>query len=228
MAASIASRRGRLVQRAVQHQAPGNAGDAHQVGGRNGCHAHSSRYSPARLYPKSPRVDAERIAPSPIPATCAASRLHAVRDQGSGRMRISIILPAKNEAEGLRQTLPALRARLPEAEVIVVDDGSTDDTAAVAAGHGARVLSSPVLDGQRRGDQARRPRGHRRHPRIHGRRRPARPADIPQLLDKLEAGYDMVVGARDAGGQANVGRGAANALLQPAGQLDDRPPRSPT
>ena len=36
--------------------------------------------------------------------------------------------------------------------------------------------------------------------------------DIPKLLERLEAGYDMVVGARDAGGQANVGRGAANAL----------------
>jgi glycosyltransferase involved in cell wall biosynthesis len=49
-------------------------------------------------------------------------------------MKISIILPAKNEAEGLRRTLPGLAAVLPGAEVIVVDDGSTDDIeAAVAA-----------------------------------------------------------------------------------------------
>ena len=58
-------------------------------------------------------------------------------------MRISIILPAKNEESGLRQTLPGLREVLPDAEVIVVDDGSTDATAAVAAEHGARVISSP-------------------------------------------------------------------------------------
>lgn len=38
-------------------------------------------------------------------------------------MHLSIILPAKNEAPGLRQTLPGLRALFPEAEVIVVDDG---------------------------------------------------------------------------------------------------------
>ena len=88
-------------------------------------------------------------------------------------MRISVILPAKNEAEGLQRTLPVLRARFPEAEVIVVDDGSTDATAAVAAEHGARVLSLALLDGQWRRDQARRPRRHRRHPRVHGRRRPA-------------------------------------------------------
>ena len=57
-------------------------------------------------------------------------------------MRISVILPAKNEVEGLRRTLPGLRAVLPAAEVIVVDDGSTDATAAVAAELGARVLSA--------------------------------------------------------------------------------------
>ena len=56
---------------------------------------------------------------------------------------LSIILPAKNEAEGLRGTLPALRVAYPDAEIIVVDDGSTDDTARVAREAGASVLSSP-------------------------------------------------------------------------------------
>src|SRR3546814_15989361 len=62
-------------------------------------------------------------------------------------MRLSVILPAKNEAEGLRQTLPRLREAQPDAELIVVDDGSTDDTAEVAAAHGDRVLSSPYSKG---------------------------------------------------------------------------------
>src|SRR3546814_1240420 len=62
-------------------------------------------------------------------------------------MRLSVILPAKNEAEGLRQTLPRLREAQPDAELIVVNDGSTDDTASVAAAHGARVLSSPYSMG---------------------------------------------------------------------------------
>ena len=60
---------------------------------------------------------------------------------------LSIILPAKNEAEGLRGTLPALKAAYPEAEIIVVDDGSSDATAQIAAEHGARVLSSPYSMG---------------------------------------------------------------------------------
>jgi chlorobactene glucosyltransferase len=55
---------------------------------------------------------------------------------------LSIIVPARNEAENLRHLLPSLaEIRYPgEYEVIVVDDNSTDATAAVAADGGARVL----------------------------------------------------------------------------------------
>lgn len=127
-------------------------------------------------------------------------------------MKISVILPAKNEAEGLRSVLPALRACLPDAEVIVVDDGSTDDTAAVAAAHGARVLSSPYPMGNgaaiKRGARAATGEilvfmdADGQHD----------PACIQTLLAKLDEGYDMVVGARDWAGQAGVSRGVANAF----------------
>lgn len=125
-------------------------------------------------------------------------------------MRLSVVLPAKNEAEGLARTLPALRALWPQAEVIVVDDGSSDDTARVAAASGARALSSPYS----MGNGAAIKRGARaatgdvivfmdadgQHD----------PAHIQSLLAKLEQGYDMVVGARDGSGQANFHRGLAN------------------
>lgn len=58
--------------------------------------------------------------------------------------RLSIIIPALNEAEGLPLLLEDLQGlKGPEVEVLVVDGGSTDDTAAVAEAGGARVLSSP-------------------------------------------------------------------------------------
>src|SRR6476469_9983692 len=127
-------------------------------------------------------------------------------------MRISIILPAKNESEGLQRTLPRLRARFPDAEVIVVNDGSTDDTALVATGQGAQVLSSPYS----MGNGAAIKRGARAASGdilvfmdADGQHSPEL---VQRLLDKLDEGYDMVVGARDAAGQATVSRGAANAF----------------
>lgn len=134
-------------------------------------------------------------------------------------MRISLILPAKNEAQGLRQALPGVRELLPEAEIIVVDDGSTDQTAAIARELGARVLSSPYSMGNgaavKRGARA-----------ASGDILVFMDADgqhnaalIPRLLERLDQGYDMVVGARGWDGQASVGRGLANGLYNRVASL---------
>jgi glycosyltransferase involved in cell wall biosynthesis len=52
-----------------------------------------------------------------------------------------VFIPAWNEEENLPGVLAELRSELPGADVLVVDDGSTDRTAQVAREHGAEVLS---------------------------------------------------------------------------------------
>lgn len=60
------------------------------------------------------------------------------------RKSVTVIVPAHNEEAGLPATLDALVAQtVPAAEIIVVDDGSTDRTAQVARSYGATVLSPP-------------------------------------------------------------------------------------
>jgi glycosyltransferase involved in cell wall biosynthesis len=64
-------------------------------------------------------------------------------------MSVTIIIPAYNEEEGLTRMLPGLVPVAGERgwEVMVIDDGSTDGTAAVAERHGARIISHPYNKG---------------------------------------------------------------------------------
>jgi glycosyltransferase involved in cell wall biosynthesis len=124
--------------------------------------------------------------------------------------RLSIILPAKDEAAALPATLDAIRTVAPDAEIIVINDGSTDDTAAICTEHGVRVINHPYSMGNGAAVKsgARAATGEilifmdadGQHD----------PADIPRLLEKLDQGYDMVVGARNTGSQASLGRHLAN------------------
>jgi glycosyltransferase involved in cell wall biosynthesis len=127
--------------------------------------------------------------------------------------RISVIIPARDEAQALPDCLRGVLAAVPGCELIVVDDGSSDGTAAIAAEHGARVISHPY------------PKGNGAAVKTGARVATGeilvfmdadgqhRPEDIPRLLTKLEEGYDMAVGARGMQDHAGAHRGFANAVF---------------
>lgn len=130
-------------------------------------------------------------------------------------MHFSVVLPAKNESAVVGHTVAAIRAIHPDTtqvEVLLINDGSTDGTAEAAEAAGARVVHHPYSKGNgaaiKTGARAAQSDvivfmdADGQHD----------PADIPRLLEKLEQGHDMVVGARQKGSQASVGRGLANSF----------------
>lgn len=131
---------------------------------------------------------------------------------GARPVALSIVLPGRNEAAGLRGLLPRLTAAQPEAEIIVVNDGSTDDTEAVCAEHGVRCVSHPY--GMGNGAAIKTGARHARGDVIVFMDADGQhdPADIARLLARLEAGFDMVVGARRRSSQASTARWLGNSL----------------
>lgn len=123
---------------------------------------------------------------------------------------ISVVIPAKNERDTIAVLVQSVLSIAGIAEVIVVDDGSTDDTGQRAAEAGARVVRHHFSLGNgaavKRG--AREAKGEwvlfmdadGQH----------QAADIPHLIDAAAMNADMVVGARDAKGQASLWRRLAN------------------
>jgi glycosyltransferase involved in cell wall biosynthesis len=123
--------------------------------------------------------------------------------------KISIIIPAHNEAENIGTLVREIRSLYPEAEVIVVNDGSTDETAKAAHEAGAEVYSHPynigngaaIKSGIRAasGDILVFMDADGQH----------KPEDVARLLE-LFPEFDMVVGARSFSGQASFGRAIGN------------------
>jgi glycosyltransferase involved in cell wall biosynthesis len=123
--------------------------------------------------------------------------------------KISIIIPVYNEADTIGDLVQQIRSLYPDAEVIVINDGSSDDSAAVASNAGAFVYSHPynmgngaaIKSGIRiaSGDILVFIDGDFQHD----------PEDIGKMIDFFPD-YDMVVGARSMRGQASFGRALGN------------------
>jgi glycosyltransferase involved in cell wall biosynthesis len=111
-----------------------------------------------------------------------------------------IIVPAYNEADGIAQVIAGIRRQLPSADVLVVNDGSSDDTGRVAEASGARVVHLPinlgiggaVQTGYRYASQS----GYSFAAQIDGDGQHD-PTDLGKMLDLLlSSKTDMVIGSR--------------------------------
>lgn len=125
---------------------------------------------------------------------------------------LTVALPAFNESQALPEVVASIRAVCPDAEILVVDDASTDATAEVAERAGARVVRHPYNKGNgaaiktairnAQGDVLLVVDADGQHD----------PADIPRLLEYMTT-YDMAVGVRSRSSHASRTRGAGNLLL---------------
>jgi glycosyltransferase involved in cell wall biosynthesis len=116
------------------------------------------------------------------------------------------IVPALNEAGSIAQTVAELHQHAPGFDVLVIDDGSIDDTAAIAAAAGARVISMPFNVGIGGAVQCgylyARDNGYEVAVQVDGDGQHD-PRDIPRMLAALaeEPPVEMVTGSRFLGGE---------------------------
>ena len=145
--------------------------------------------------------------------------LRSVTTEGRA-LPVLVIIPAFNERESLPGTLAELRSVVAEYDIVVIDDGSADDTAAIARANGAICLQLPFNLGiggaLRTGFRFAVDSGYQRAIQFDADGQHDA-TQIAALLAPLDDGADMVVGSRFAGvGDYRVGRsrGLAMGLLR--------------
>ena len=136
---------------------------------------------------------------------------------------VSIVIPALNEEAAIGDVVSRLRAEAPWHEILVVDDGSRDETGARASQAGAEVVRHPYTKGngaavktgirRARGEFVLIVDGDGQHA----------PSDARRLVQRLGE-YDLIIGARSSQTQATLGRRIGNQMLNHlAGYLTGRP-----
>lgn len=125
---------------------------------------------------------------------------------------VTIVLPAFNEGASIGAVVAALRSAAHWHDVLVIDDGSTDETGTAAAAAGARVVRHPYNKGNGAAVKTAIRSTTSDWIAIVDADGQHRAEDTRRLVSRLGE-FDLVVGARDPQTQATVGRRLGNAVL---------------
>ena len=125
---------------------------------------------------------------------------------------VSILIPAFNEAESIASVIAELRAAGPWHEILVVDDGSSDDTASLAAAAGATVVRHPYNKGNGASVKSGIRHATGEYVLIIDGDGQHKPEDARRIVSRLGE-YDLVVGARSRKTQATHARLFGNVAL---------------
>jgi glycosyltransferase involved in cell wall biosynthesis len=135
----------------------------------------------------------------------------------------SVVIPAFNEAASIATLVNALQETARWHEILVIDDGSKDDTGDLAAAAGARVVRHPYNKGNGAAVKTGIRQSTGRFIVIVDADGQHRPSDAPRLVAHLET-YELVIGARSPGSHASAIRRLGNqALNWLASHLTNRP-----
>ena len=135
----------------------------------------------------------------------------------------SVIVPAFNEGPSIRQLVVDLQNVTRWHEILVVDDGSSDETGEQAAAAGARVIRHPYNKGNGAAFKSGIRQASGTYILIVDGDGQHQPADAVRLVSQLDQ-YELVVGARSKATQATTSRRLGNSLLNGlASYLTNRP-----
>jgi glycosyltransferase involved in cell wall biosynthesis len=129
-------------------------------------------------------------------------------EAGAGRP-VAVVIPACNEARTIGGVIARVRAVMPDADVLVVDDGSTDGTPAAAAAAGARVIRHPYNQGNGAAVKSALRQIHAETMVVVDADGQHPPEMIPALVHAAET-YDLAIGARTASSHSSLLRRLGN------------------
>jgi glycosyltransferase involved in cell wall biosynthesis len=125
---------------------------------------------------------------------------------------VSIVIPALNEEDAIGDVVSRLRAEAAWKEILVVDDGSRDETGPRASQAGAEVVRHPYTKGNGAAVKTGIRRAQGEFVLIIDADGQHAPSDARRLVQRLGE-YDLIIGARTAQTQATVGRRIGNQVL---------------